>query len=220
MQSSDHLAWFEELEVRFSGLQAEFHEDRFKLPQARGWLTEAASLMEAAIPTNHTCWLDWCIFYAPIHGGNGDLWHWERLFAVFQAAHRMVRNGRLGSFVDLIRADTEGELLDQATALLEDGGLAATIIAGGALETHLRHLTSRYGLTIKGNGSISKYNDAISQARNNNQKVDVTASDSKQITYWGDVRNQAAHKPLDFKKDAKEIDLMIQGIRSFIARTT
>jgi hypothetical protein len=221
MRHTDCLVWFLELEGQFLVLRSQVSEGCFDLPGAHGWLTEADSLIYAVLPVDHVCAKDWSSFEAPIRCGNTETYCWDRLFAIFQAAHRLVRHGRLGSFIDLIRAETEGELLDQASELIKNGALsAATVMAGGALETHLGRLVSRYGLPIKGDGSISRYNDAISQARNSNQRVSLTSADGKLVTYWGDMRNLAAHKPLEFRKSEQEVELMIHGIRSFISRTT
>jgi hypothetical protein len=195
--------------------------DDYRLPSAQGWLTEAACLMEAAIPADHTCRRDWSGFETQIRSGDHGSYYWDRLFAIFQVAHRLVRNDRLGSFIASIRAETEDELLDQAIALLAQNHLAAaTVIAGGALETHLRHLVAGCGLSISGEGSISAYNDKLAQARNKGTQVPLTSADTKQVTYWGEMRNQAAHKPLEYKRRSDEVDLMIQGIRSLISRTT
>lgn len=218
MSQADYAAWFCELDVLFQNITDGCKD--FNSPHMQGWLVEAASLIEAAIPPGHRCHAEWCSMERELHHEN-PAYTWPRLFAVLQASGRMVRNGRLGSFRDSVRAETELELLDQASVLLKSNDIvAATLIAGGALETHLCNLAACYQLTINGDGSISKYNDAISKARNNGTKVDLTTADSKQITYWGDLRNQAAHKPLEFHHDAEKIELMILGVRNFIARTT
>ena len=89
------------------------------------------------------------------------------MFGVVLAAERLLAEGRLGSIVDAVLVKTEDELLDQASALLGISYLAAAaVITGGALETHLKHLVEKHGLTVTGAGNIAKYDGAIAQARN------------------------------------------------------
>ena len=221
MTASDILDWFESLHQELSSLPP--FGKQLEAPW-HFWLIKAQSALEAAFPPNHPCRRAWenaergLINLSPLDQLNrvGLLW------ATFQSARQILREGRLGSLIDAARAETEWELLDQANKLLEDGYLAAaTVIAGGALETHLRHLVSRYGLTIEGSGSIGEYGGTICKARKDKKKkIAVSATECKYITAWGGLRNDAAHRPLEFPSDAKQVDIMIQGIRNFIARTT
>ena len=121
--------------------------------------------------------------------------------------------------VEGVKAETLVELLDQAESLVSNGaGLAAAVIAGGALETHLRHLVDRHELSFKGEGSIGAYNDAIGQARNQGTVEIYGKGDSTQVTAWGQTRNDAAHQPTKFDKSKEHVSLMVQGIRLFIVR--
>ena len=109
------------------------------------------------------------------------------------AARDQVKAGRLGSLADAVRAETVSELLDQANAPCSAGDvIAATVIAGGALETHLLHLCTRHGIPFAGNGSISVYEGAIASARNAGTITLYDKSDSKHVTAWGGMRNDAA----------------------------
>lgn len=123
------------------------------------------------------------------------------------------------SLVEGIKADTVGECLDVAETLLgAKHVVAATVVAGGALEVHLRHLCSRFGVSWSGSGSIEKYNQALAQARNNGTPT-ILNTDTKSVTARGERRNDAAHGPVNFTGTAEEIRLMIEGIRQFVART-
>jgi hypothetical protein len=111
-------------------------------------------------------------------------------------------------------------LLDQATALLGSNYLAAAaVIAGGALEAHLQHLVAKNGLTIIGDGSISKYDGAIGKARNDGTVTVYEGIDSKLVNSWGGIRNDAAHDPASFNRTQEEVRRMIDGIREFIGKT-
>ncbi len=54
------------------------------------------------------------------------------------------------------------------------------VIAGGALETHFRHYLDKHGITITGDGSISRYNNAVGQARKTNPGL-FTVNDGKLV---------------------------------------
>jgi hypothetical protein len=90
--------------------------------------------------------------------------------------------------------------------------------APGALEVHLRHLCARTGLSIPEPGSLEKYNQALSQARNSGVET-ISLTDSKEVTSCGGCRNDAAHERTKFPRSADEVRLMVQGIRQFVART-
>jgi hypothetical protein len=118
------------------------------------------------------------------------------MVVLVKMAHRLARDGRLDSMFDVVRAETVTELLDQADNLRKQGYLvAATVVAGGALETHLKHLCDKHGLTPSGSGSISKYDQIISQARNAGTVEVYSSGDTKKVTAWGNDRNCAAHTP-------------------------
>jgi hypothetical protein len=75
-------------------------------------------------------------------------------------------------------------------------------------------------LTIIGDGSISKYDAAIAKARNDGTATVYAATDSKLVTGWGGIRNDAAHDPGAFSRSREDVRRMIDGIREFISRTS
>ncbi len=132
-----------------------------------------------------------------------------------------LRSGRLRTLLDGIRAETVDELLEQAEVLLAGGYLpAAGTIAGGALETHLRHLCERAGCSPTKH-SISKYEQALAQERKAGHEV-ISATDGKSVTAWGGLRNEAAHDPGTFAKERSkdEVRLFVEGVRQFVGRTS
>jgi hypothetical protein len=120
--------------------------------------------------------------------------------------------------VDGVRAETVAELLQQAEGLLKSGHLvAAAVLAGGALESHLRHLCTTHSLTWAGAGSIATYDAAVAQARNLGNTI-YSATDTKCVIAWGGLRNDAAHSPTTFSASESQVQLAIDGILQFIAR--
>ena len=97
----------------------------------------------------------------------------------------MLKAGRLQGLAEGIQAEMFGELLDQASSFLAGGYVvAAAVIAGGALETHLAHLCQRSGVTWSGDGSISKYNGVLGAARSRVYPF-YSTNDGKSVEAWG-----------------------------------
>ncbi len=143
----------------------------------------------------------------------------DRMRSSLMSLRRDVEKGLLRKFEDGVRAETVGEVLDQAEQLLSKNHLvAATVLAGGALETHLRRLCDRSSIMWSGNGGIGAYNDAIGKARNDGTANVYSASEQKQITAWGGLRNDAAHDPTTFAAPKDAIRRMVDGIRDFLVR--
>jgi len=227
MKMSDYLPWFKALLGDFQKI-AKRQLENYIVPTfvydsagAQGWVAEAGSALTAVFPPSHHCSKEWsrlCPGMQPNNSHGGTL---EQLLGVFQAATKQLQEGRLGSLIDGIRAETENELLDQASILLEAKHLAAaTVISGGALESHLKHLVTKNNLPVDGAGSIERYNTAISRARNDGTIEVYSTTDTKQVTAWGGMRNDAAHAPMAFSRTQTEVQLMIELIRQFIQRVS
>jgi hypothetical protein len=140
---------------------------------------------------------------------------------LLEALRADVAGGRLNSIYEAVRLETCGDMLEQATFLVREGYLAAgAVLAGGALETTLHNLCNAYGISVSGDPSISKYNDAISQARNKGLPVPYDGNDAKLVTAWGGQRNTAAHTPAEFVRDMNKgtVELLISGVRDFLNR--
>jgi len=183
------------------------------------WVAEAQSAIEASLPANHAIIKQW-----KAHEGSHDpaLTGIERNFQRYEgftkATLSILQNNRLGSILDGVRTETVGEVLDQADELLAKGHVVpGAILAGGALETHLHFLCDKYSISWQGSGSINKYDGVIAQARKTGKEV-YSGSDSKQVTAWGGLRNDAAHRPTEFVGPKERVTLMSAGIRAFIAR--
>lgn len=190
------------------------------------WLTQAEAALTSVFPANHVVNRKWreLAAYARTMAANHDVPEAElkaQFHGVVMTADALLRAGRLTSLLDGIRAETVNEVLEQAELLNASGHqVAATVLAGGALETHLRNLCDRHGATWGGSGSIDKYKGALDQVRNNTGKDVISPTDSKHVVAWGGDRNDAAHKPTDFKKDKAHVQRLIEGVRAFIARTS
>jgi hypothetical protein len=214
--------WFQELLKQAASLTIRNSTTglRFDERQARAWSIEAESAIAAIFPQGHPTRQAWARVLNTVGAGSDISVVALQLVGVFESAERMIRNNRIGTLVDAIRNETESGLLDQALVLVEANHLAAgTVIAGGALETHLSHYVAKYGITISGDGSISKYNNAVGAARSSNSLL-YSTTDGKLVEAWGGFRNDAAHKPGTFSRSQDDVKRMVEGIREFISRAT
>ena len=188
---------------------------------ASSWLTEAESALAAVFPPSHPCRTRWGAVLEHGRSLKQSLSYKETFKAakgVFTAALNILKSDRLQTLVDGIRVQSVSELLDQAEHLLSKNyGVAAAVIAGGALESHLLYLCQKHGVRWHGDGSISKYNSAIGQARNQGTEI-YSANDGKLVESWGGIRNEAAHNPGSFNRSNTEVSMMINGIRQFFSR--
>ncbi|XXF78881.1 hypothetical protein P2318_03740 [Myxococcaceae bacterium GXIMD 01537] len=230
MNIKEAIAWFDEIAQRKIGQNARAGVRNaltggavyeYEHGEAVRWIAEAESALKAVFPPSHSLVRRWDVILESTKGqphllSVDSVVHSAR--GLFDTAHSQLKAGRVAGLVDAIRAETIGELLEQAEALTSRNYLAAaTVIAGGALESFLQHLCVRNGLSWAGDGSITRYEGALAQARNAGKEV-VSATDGKLITGWGGMRNDAAHNPGAFSRRADEVRLMIEGIRQFVAR--
>src|SRR5688572_29560554 len=96
---------------------------------------------------------------------------------------------------------------------------AAAVMAGGALEQHIKRLTPKHGVPLTSadkNGlpvprRAQTLNDELYKAGA------YLVGDQKQVTAWLDLRNDAAHANYGKYTD-KQVGLLIAGIRDFITR--
>lgn len=120
------------------------------------------------------------------------------------------------SFNELIDADLFSDILEQAKYLLSEGYLrASVVVAGVALESHLRKLADKNSILIKDiNGKYVK-----AETLNNllYEKGIVDKSFHKSITAWLGLRNEGAH-PGDKDITSGLIEPMIQGILVLIEK--
>lgn len=226
IRREDVLPWFEKLDKQVQDIPTE----RFGYEQItaygcqsfQAWMAEAATAISGVFPPVHPIRRMWTeAEKSLIRYSDGTYVVGDPLIGVFRAALQLLWDDRLGSLLDVVRVEAEGQLLDQAQTLLEANyAAAATVIAGGALEVHLRSLCDKFALAINGGGSISRYDGVIAQARKLGTVTAYSVTDSKQVSVWGGLRNEAAHDPGAFGRSKEEVRRMIEGIREFIPRTT
>lgn len=211
--------WLEDLSGRAVKKEEEGWYDK---AQAAQWVAEADSALSSFLPTGHALRRTFTAIVEQPGPSGVTYLNDEQLLdsarGVVRAARDTLANGHLSSILDGVQAETVGELLDQAESLIDLAHIAAAVLAGGVLETHLAHLCVRNKIPIDGSPSIEKYNNAIGEARTKGTATVYGVNDGKEVTSWGGKRNDAAHRPMEFKWKPEDIRLMIAGIRQFLAR--
>lgn len=226
MNPSEAHAFFEELvntRVPKHSTGATYLEnDRpvyaYDLDGATQWITTARTALHAVFSDNHPVVKQWEALCGEKARSLTDEHTFEAARAVFEAAYKLIRAGRISTLVDGVRRETVVDLLDQANELAgKNYVVAAAVLAGGALETHLYHLCTKHGIAWSGTGSIVVYDGAIAQARKAGTEI-YSSTDSKNVVAWSSLRNDAAHTPTRFTASTERVHLMIQGVREFVAR--
>lgn len=141
---------------------------------------------------------------------------WKQLAGILVSIRNEVDAGYLVSTQILVHADMFSNLLEQAEYLLSEGYKdPAAVLSGGVLESHLRNLCDKNGIShIQADGKPKKaslMNDDLTKA-----KI-YTALQNKEVTAWLGVRNSAAHGKFT-EYDANQVKNMLAGVRGFITR--
>jgi len=137
---------------------------------------------------------------------------------ILRALRADVAADRIESIYGRISSAVLSDLLEQADALINDGefSLPAAVLAGAALEEHIRSLCVKSGIPVELNGKplkASVMNDELKKA------AVYDEAQRKFVVAWQATRNDAAHAKAEFKNQTPAaIKLMIAGIRDFIGR--
>lgn len=149
MTEADAIAWMGKLAVAgFSvPLRGEFYRETLA---GTKWLTEARTALYSVFPPGHSLCRQWeqilerARKYDPNKTTQGIPTYndnFDQAVAVVQAAWTILKDGRMRTLIDGVKAETVSEVLDQADAFLaQKHPVPAAVLAGGALETHLLHL--------------------------------------------------------------------------------
>jgi len=143
-------------------------------------------------------------------------WKVDALHGVLRALRSDVAAGYLETASSLIHGEVFADFLDMAQHLAEEGYHdAAAVIAGSALEAHLRSLCAAGQVEILGASGRPKKADALNADLARSGAYGVL--DQKLVTGWLDLRNNAAHGLYD-AYSPEQVKIMIAGVQEFMAR--
>jgi hypothetical protein len=130
------------------------------------------------------------------------------LKAVFNAAKEDFEGGYLATTRSLVQAEVFDDELEQARELLSNKYTsAAAIVAGVVLETTLRELCTRHGISP---GKLDTMNSDLAKAGVYNKL------NQKRITALADIRNSFAHGKSN-GITSEDVDNMIRDVEKFVA---
>ncbi len=119
-----------------------------------------------------------------------------------------VRDGYLiETLAGRVRARTEGELLEQARLLCEQGdawAAAAALLASAALELRLHDIAQRHNVTLGKKPTLGTVISALRDARSAG-KPTVDPSNDSLHDRWLEMRNDAAHRSPTFRWTAAQV---------------
>ena len=137
-------------------------------------------------------------------------------FGILSALRSDYAAGYLRSVRELVHADIFADFLEMAAYLLDSGYKdPAAVVAGSALEVHLRQLAEKAEMNVTDDDGrplkAERLNADLAEARI------YEKGDQKSVTAWLDTRNNAAHGHYDRYAEG-QAGLLIDGIRDFIRR--
>lgn len=176
-----------------------------------GWKVKVKTLLSNACGQDSQHFIQFTIS-EKTHGlGDGAYAILKRLRAILIAAQEDFDGGYLISIRLLVQSEVFDTELEQARELLDNGYFtAAAVIAGTVLETAIRDLCTRNGITFNTKDKLNKLNEDLARKSVYNSNM------QKQITAWAGIRNSAAHgDSADFDKQI--VVNMIQNVEHFLA---
>jgi hypothetical protein len=154
-----------------------------------------------------------------LDGAYVDGYRVDLIVGIVRALKMDLEDGYLSSFSELVRGEMFESLIEMAEHMVDEGYKdAAAVIAGASLESHLRLLSNKYGVSL--DFTAKDETTKIKKAESLNQELGKTAYnlfDQKLITAWLDLRNNAAHGNYA-EYDKNHVVKMIDWVGDFISK--
>jgi hypothetical protein len=146
---------------------------------------------------------------------------YQALGGIVHAMRADIAAGKLATFEERVRADVYGDLMTQAEGLHYDRfARAAAMIAGAALEEHIRKLAIKSSIAVTTSGGDPKKASVL----NSDLRAAGVYSEPQRaaIEAWQKLRNEAAHGKPGFEPPNESlvggVKPMIDAVRVFIAQ--
>ena len=186
--------------------------DVFKGHHVAAMLSRCEAVVERIVGRKSTYFGD---IERVLQSANSDCGCLSWMMGVVKALAHDLEKGYLRSLEELIRADVFGDFLQMAEHLVDCGYKdAGAVIAGSALEGHLRKIATGNGIPVSTEGrekSASRLNAEIAKVES------YSKLDEKNVTAWVDLRNKAAHGRYG-EYDEAQVRLLIANVRDFLMR--
>jgi len=146
--------------------------------------------------------------------------HTSSIMGVVQALKNDIEAGYIQTLAELIHGELFADFLEMAQYLCEEGYKdAAAVITGSTLESHIRKLCNKTGVSIEQADKDGNIRSVKADSLNSElAKADAYSKlDQKNVTAWLGLRNKAAHGQYS-EYTADQVVLFFSGVRDFIAR--
>lgn len=170
------------------------------------------SLLGDFYGTGHAHYRD---FYLHVTSTTADGYMQGR--GIIRVMREEVEGDLLATTQSIIAAGVFTDFIEMAEHLHEEGyTLAAAVIAGGALEAHLKRLATANGIELTFVDAKQKVRHKSADAINTELRAkDVYDKPTwKQVEFWQSVRNRATHENIEPKKE--DLDSMLRDVRVFL----
>ena len=163
------------------------------------WRNQALTLLKSLFGEDHTYVIG---FHKSAFGSldNAMLSTALEGLGVRNAAREDFRNGYLLNLKEIVLAELFADFLEQASYLVREGGFkdAGAVIAGSALESHLRQLCEKHGIDTQretGRGPAPKKASALGNELT--KEAVYNKIEWGNVDAWLRLRNETAHSHYD-----------------------
>ncbi len=197
---------FEELLKKAEDIADTESEEAVDTEKFHEWGTSVLSLINRIFGEDSDHYKNFKKFYDKFDGYADSF---KDCRGILIAAKEDHERGYIFNLKSLVNAEVLSNLLEQAEELLKANYKdPACIVAGVSLETALKDLCNRNGISI---GKLDRMNADLCKAEIYNLGM------QKQITTWADRRNNAAHGNWG-AYTSDDIEDMIKGVKRFVAQ--
>lgn len=202
-------SWLSDSIAQGSALSREDDSNHYVLAEVTRWRTGAEQLLIQLLGRNNP-------YYERFAGiikqnPSGYYEYVDSCLGIIEAVQRDLQSGRLRSFRRMVEAEVFADFITMADHILENGYYgAAAALMGGVLESGLRDIAQSRDVPFGASGDLAGLNARLAQAGVYN------AVRQKEVQYFIDIRNKAAHGEFDqFSVD--DVKKLIAGVRTVLA---
>jgi hypothetical protein len=200
--------WLEELIAEGRAFRRE-GDHHYEYPAVNGWRVKAEHLLTELVGTANPYYIRFNELLDKDKNGYIDFV--DSAVAIMEAVYHDLLAERLRSFRSMVEAEVFADFLDMAAHILANGFYgAAAALMGGVLERGLQDIAQARGVPLGAKGDLPALNARLAQAGVYN------AMRQKEVQYFIDVRNKAAHGEFD-QFTADDAGKMISGVRELLA---
>jgi hypothetical protein len=202
-------SWLTDSIAQARALSREDDSNHYVLAEVTRWRASAEQLLVQLLGKNNPYYERFGEIIKRNRGGYYE--DVDSCIGILEAVQSDLQSGRLRSFRRMVEAEVFADLIGMAEHILDNGYYgAAAALMGGVLESGLRDIAQSRGVALGASGDLAGLNGRLAQAGVYN------AVRQKEVQYFIDIRNKAAHGEFDqfSVDDAKKLTA---GVRELLA---